>query len=234
MDFVVFLAALIVWGVVWVQLYRMYRRRAWGWGVSQLVSGTLGTVAAFFVVVLALGVGLIEARQAGETSDVSTPPAVEAVAEDTASEPVSASPPAASKTFGFDDKRYLERLKQTLKKAEHTSQIEAEPVKRGEVNDSRSIMLSPLVGISLSLDKHSGQINAITVVGTGDGTHASGFEIILLTSAALSAAVPGASVGEVMKKLPLLLEDKPVQFGNIRLSAHKMGTLGTWFYAEPV
>lgn len=240
MDFVVFLAALIVWGVVWVQLYRMYRKRARGWVVSQLVSGTLGTAAGFFVVVLALGVGLIEARQAGETSDVSTPAAVEAVMEATpvAIEPEPAPapqpPPSASKTFGFNDERYLERLEQALKTVDHTRSIEARPIKEGEVNDSRSIVLSPVVSITLGLDKHSGHIKAITVIGVGDGTDVSGLEILMQASAALSAAVPGASVSEVMKQMPSLLEEKPVRFGNIRLSTMKMEALGTWFLAEPV
>ncbi|MBD8682832.1 hypothetical protein [Pseudomonas sp. CFBP 13719] len=232
MDFVVFLAALIVWGVVWVQLYRMYRRRAWGWVVSQLVSGTLGTVAAFFVVVLALG--LINAPPAGEVEDVSMPPVVEAISEGTRSELPPASTPPASKTFGFNDERYLERLEQALKTVDHTRPVEARPVKEGEVNNSRSIVLSPVVSITLGLDKHTGNVNAVTVIGVGNGTDASGIEILIQASAALSAAVPDASVGEVMKHMPSLLGGKPVRFGNVRLSTMKMEALGTWFLAEPV
>lgn len=234
MDFVVFMAALIVWGVVWVQLYRMYRKRAWGWVMSQLVSGTLGTAAGFFVVVLALGVGLIEARQAGDTSDVSAPAAVDATPVELEPEPVPAPPPTASKTFGFNDERYLERLEQALKTVDHKRAIEARPIQEGHVNDSRSIVLSPVVSVTLGLDKHSGHINAVTVIGVGDGTDVSGLEILMQASAALSAAVPGASVSEVMKHMPSLLEDKPVRFGNIRLSTMKMEALGTWFLAEPV
>lgn len=234
MDFVVFMAALIVWGVVWIQLYRMYRKRAWGWVMSQLVSGTLGTAAGFFVVVLALGVGLIKAPPTEETEGVVTPSVVEVKAEGTPSEPLHAATSPASKTFGFNDERYLERLEQALKTVDHKRAIEARPIQEGQVNDSRSIVLSPVVSVTLGLDKHSGHIKAVTVIGVGDGTDVSGLEILMQASAALSAAVPGASVSEVMKHMPSLLNDKPVRFGNIRLSTMKMEQLGTWFLAEPV
>ncbi|MBD8613842.1 hypothetical protein IFT69_08950 [Pseudomonas putida] len=234
MDFVVFMTALIVWGVVWVQLYRMYRKRARGWVVSQLVSGTLGTAAGFFVVVLALGVGLIKAPPTEETEGVATPSVVKAMAEGTPSDPLHVSTSSASETFGFDDEQYLERLEQALKTVDHIRPIKARPIKEGEVNDSRSIVLSPVVSITLGLDKRTGNIKAITVIGVGDGTDVSGLEILLQANAALSAAVPGASVSEVMKQMPSLLEDKPVRFGNIRLSTIKMEALGTWFLAEPV
>lgn len=233
MDFVVFLVALIVWGVIWVSLYRIYRQRSWRWVSSQLMSGTMGTAAAFFVVVLALGTGLIEARQA-KGVDSTLALSAEEVAERSPSEPVPVPAQPASKTFNFDDKRYLERLEQALKTVDHTRAFETRPVKRGAVNDARSIVLSPVVAITLGLDKQSGQVNAITVVGTGDGTDASGIEILIQASAALAAVVPGASVGEVMRRIPSLFENKPIQFGNIRLTAHKTEALGTWFIAEPV
>lgn len=234
MDFVVFLAALIVWGVVWVQLYRMYRKRALGWVMSQMVSGVMGTVAAFFVVVLALAIGVIEAPPARELEGLSTPPVVETISEVTRSEPLSASTPSASKTFGFNDGQYLERLEQALKTVDHTRPVEARLVQEGKVNNSRSIVLSPVVSITLGLDKHTGEVNAVTVIGVGNGTDASGIEILIQASAALSAAVPDASVGAVMKHMPSLLGEKPVRFGNVRLSTMKMEALGTWFLAEPV
>lgn len=246
MDFVVFLVALIVWGVIWVSLYRIYRQRSWGWVSSQLMSGTMGTAAAFFVVVLALGTGLIEARQAGDTGDVPTPSVVAGVAAgaptepepepepEQEQEPETAPTPAATKTFNFNDERYLKRLEQVLKTLNHKQPFEARPIKRGVINDTRTIMLSSVVAITLGLDKHSGYVNAITVIGMGDGTVMSGAEIFIQASAALGAAIPGASAFEMAKPLSSLLEGKSVQLGNIRLSARKMDELGTWFFAEPV
>ncbi len=138
------------------------------------------------------------------------------------------------KTLGITPQEYADRINPIIKKFEKPYRVDGSSVKSGEVNDIFSANLGPYASLVASVSKANGEIQELTLIGAGDGKPTSGLEIMMMASAALASAAPGADFREVFKKLPSMMDGNPEIYGKVRLSVKKSDQVGTWFFATPI
>ncbi|MNJ42056.1 hypothetical protein D3C77_370060 [compost metagenome] len=138
------------------------------------------------------------------------------------------------KTLGVTPEEYANRINPIIANFEKPYRVDPSSVKIGEVNNIFSANLGPYASLVAVVSKQTGEIQDITLIGAGDGKPASGLEIMMMASAALAAAAPGADYREVFKQLPTMLEGKTEVFGNVKFSVKSSDQVGTWFFATPI
>ncbi len=147
----------------------------------------------------------------------------------------SAAPPAKPvKTLEVTPKQYAARLNALLKKAKLNYRVDGGSITKGEVNDVLNAPIGKHAALVAGISKKNGKVLDILVMGSGDGTPASGLEIMMVVSAALAASTEGGEFSKVFQELPNMIEGKELVEGNVKLGAKKMDQLGTWFFASPV
>lgn len=151
---------------------------------------------------------------------------------------VKKSEPAAEKvvvkTLGITPRQYAERINLIIAQMKKPYQVDGSAVESGEVNDVLTASLGPYASLVAGVSKHTGEILDITLIGAGDGKPVSGLEIMLMATAALTAAVPDADYKEVISKLPAMTKGTPEIYGNVKLSVKQTDQLGIWFFASPL
>jgi hypothetical protein len=154
-------------------------------------------------------------------------------AESTAVSQVPAPAEEERKSLGVSPNAYANRINALLKKLERPYRVDPAQIVKGDVNDVLNSKLGKYTTLVAIVSK-KGEIIDVTVIGGGDGTPASGLEIMMLASAALTAAAPGAEFKEVFTGLPELMNGKTMTYGDVKLSAKRSEELGNWFFAEPI
>jgi hypothetical protein len=161
-----------------------------------------------------------------EVAEVAAPAAV------TKTESIDASAAASEKTLGMTPKLYVLRLNLMLNEMDPTYRLEDEKITEGSVNNVLRGNLGTHAALVATVSKSTGELLSVTLIGAGDGSAASGFEIMLMASAALAAAISDGEPREILEAMPRLLEGNEQYIGGVKLSASKTDVLGTWFHAE--
>ena len=231
MDFLVAVAFIAVWILGWRWIAQKMNRNGKGWFVRHLAGGSAGFFAGVFIVALALEVGVItsDKKQVAEVvssndSKILTTPELK-------------SPPVVvekAKTLGITPREYIERLNKVFKNVGMNYRLDAKGVTEGEVNDGLNKTVGKHAALVISISKVNGEINDITLIGAGDGTQASGLDVMMIASAALASAAPGVDYKEVFAALPALIDGHERTYGGVKLSVMKLEGLGVWFFASPI
>lgn len=238
MDGFIGVLALGVLVFAWWSLAKKLQRNGRGWLLRHFVGSTVGSFAGLMVVVVALAVGIIEAKPKPETKPASvveahTPEPVVTQAEVVPpAVPVTKEKPA--KTLGLTPKQYADRLNALLKKLELKHRVDSSRVVSGEINNVLNASIGKHTALVAAISKDSGEVIDVVLMGGGDGTPASGLEIMMIASAVLTAAADDVEFQEVFQGLPSMIKGQERTYGAVKLTAKTMDQLGTWFIAAPV
>lgn len=247
MDLVVslgFFAALIL---VWRWLAARMRVSGRGWFLRHLAGSSAGIVAGIVVVFLAALVGIIEPTKNAPSNSVAQSieqkspevaknnvEARDAPVATTVETPPVVKPVIVEKNLGMPPEVYAKRINDLLQELGKPYRVNVSDITSGEVNDVLKGKLGKYAALVASVSKESGQILSVTVIGAGDGSPASGLEIMSMASIALAAATPDADYREVFKGIPKMMDGKASIYSNVKLSGKSMDQMGTWFFAEPI
>jgi hypothetical protein len=240
MDALVVLVALGALVGVWFWLARRMRNKGSGWFIRHLAGSFAGSFAFMLLVMVAVGTGLISAEPKEDLSaTVSEEPApaqaevaAEAVAESKAVIEQAAAAPV--KTLGITPDQYAARLNELFQDAKLPHRINASNVVTGEVNDVLQAAIGKHTALVATVSKSNGEVMSVTVIGSGDGSERSGLEIMMVASAALTAATDDVAFREVFQGLPAMIKGQGRTYGAVKLSVMPMNEMGTWFIAEPI
>lgn len=143
-------------------------------------------------------------------------------------------------TLGMAPDMYLQHLNQLLREANLNFYARTPaPITPGEVRNVFSILFSDQVGLNGGVDKSSGEVAIITLIGQGDGSQESGMRIIMAAAAAFAAAVPNGSLQAITPEVIELAngnqtgQERSRVFNGVRLTYKKDPALGAVFTAEP-
>lgn len=238
MDALVMMLCLAVVVGLWWWLAKRMKDGGRGWLLRHFAGSSAGMFAGLLVVALAIEVGLISPAPVEEQKGGEVAAVVQAEAQPkAASEPAAAArAPAAEevKTLGLTPEQYAARLNQVLQKADISHRIDGRNVVKGEVNDVLQASIGTHAALVASISKASGEVLSVTVIGSGDGSGRSGLEIMMVATAALTAAASGVEFREVFQGLPEMIKGQTRTYGDVKLSVMPMNEMGTWFIAEPI
>ncbi|MBU9463609.1 hypothetical protein [Burkholderia multivorans] len=114
-------------------------------------------------------------------------------------------------------------------------------IEKGESVDTFKSALNENLYVIGSVSKTTGKLRSIVFMGAGDGTVTSGANIIIVSTAALTAAVPNGTTKTVGPIVVSLMSDFDEKSGksaskilnNVKLWHTRSEQMGAWFGAEP-
>lgn len=222
MDGLIGVLCLGVGAGTWWWLAGRMKNRGSGWLTRQVA----GSFACCFMVVVAVGIavsmGLVESK--------APEPATAAVVEEQRAEPIK----NEVKTLGMTPSDYAARINSLLEKYEKPYRVDPADITIGEVQDVLKASLGPYASLIAAVSKDTGKLVDVTLVGAGNGTPASGIEVMFIACAALAAAATEADHREVFKKLPALMDGEKQTYGGVQLSVKSTEIMGHWFMAAPI
>ena len=222
MDGLVGILSLGVGAGTWWWLAGRMKKSGSGWLTRQVAGIFACCFMAVVVVTLAVAVGIIESK---EPEQAKTP---------VATAKKEAAIKRGVKTLHMSPSEYATRINAILKKYEKPYRVDPADITIGEVQDVLRANLGPYTSLVAAVSKNSGEIVDVTLVGAGNGTPASGIEIMLIASAALAAAAPESDHREVFRKLSALMNGEKKTYGEVQLSVKSTETMGNWFMAAPL
>lgn len=190
-----------------------------GWLTRNMVGSFAGCLVAIIVASIALALGVVEPKKQEQAVVV---------------EAVKPSKVVAEKTLKMTPAMYAGRINQLLEKFEKPYRVNPDAVTKGEVQDILKANLGPYASLVAAVSKDTGELVDVTLIGAGNGTPASGMEVMLIASAALAAAAPEADYRDVFKKLPKLLDGSEETYGQVKLNVKSTELMGHWFMAAPI
>lgn len=206
----------------WWWLAARMKKRGSGW-LSRQVAGSF---ACCFIAVVIAGIS------------VST-----GIVKSKAPEQVSAPSPEAQeieplkidvKSLRMTPAAYAERINPLLEQFEKPYRVNPDEVTNGEVQDVINSKLGPFASLILTVSKDTGDVVDVMLIGVGDGKPSSGLEIMMIGTAALAAAAPGADYRDIFKQLPEMMRGSTETYGQVKLSIKTPDQMGTWFMAAPL
>lgn len=245
MDALVMVVFLAVTVGGWWWLAKRMKVKGRGWFLRHLAGSSAGTFAGFLVVALALEAGVIQPPEKEDKQPVAAAPAITPAPSAPEAELIPPAEPAAegaavaeasaqTKTLGIQPETFADRVNANLRALGQSARVDASSITPGPVNDVLKAQLGAYAAVVAPIDKGNGEVVGLTIIGAGDGTPASGLEIMLMASAALAAVAPGADSRELIKQIPSMVDGKELTYGEVKLSSQRLDQLGTWFIAEPI
>ncbi|WP_155648938.1 hypothetical protein [Burkholderia stagnalis] len=173
--------------------------------------------------------------QAAEQKESS---AVETKTEQKEGSPVDAE--AAEKNLDMTPDQYAKNFNAIMANLKEPFRIKPR-VEKGESADTFKSALNDNLYVIGSISKTTGKLTSIVFMGAGDGTVKSGANIIIVSTAALTAAVPNGTtktVGPVVVSLMSDFDEKSGKsaskvFNDVKLWHTRSEQMGAWFGAEP-
>ncbi|MCO7536500.1 hypothetical protein NJH24_17125 [Pseudomonas asiatica] len=216
----------------WWWLSSRMKKSGRGWFIRTIAGSFAGCFMLFFLVGIAIEVGLIEstAPATSEMADVKKAETPE-VAEVKAQKNVQAD---NVKSLHMTPAQFSERVNPLFEKFEKPYRVDPASITEGEVQDVLSVKLGPYASLIAGVSKQTGELLDVTMIGVGDGKPASGVEIMMLATAVLAAAAPDADHRDVFKGLPEMIDGSPKTYGQVKLSVKSTDMVGTWFMAAPI
>jgi len=207
----------------WAWLGGRMKRAGHNWILRNIAGGSLGVVVGIVVVALAQAIGIVsEPVPQNDTAQAS-------MAVSQPEKPAQ----AARKSLGMTQKQYAGRLKEVLASLNQGYRITKEDIQSGPVNDSWKANVGPYVSVLASLSK-SGEVLEVVAIGSGDGTPASGVEVLMLGGAAMTAATRNVGYDEVLKGVSAMVDGQVRSYGNVKLSIQTSKEFGNFFMATPL
>lgn len=222
MDNLVGVLCLGVGAGTWWWLAGRMKKRGSGWLTRQVA----GSFACCFMAIVFAGIAVSTGVVNSNTPEQAN---ASSVAE---SKPVAAK--VEVKTLRMTPAAYADRINPLLEKFEKPYRVNPAEITRGEVQDILKTNLGPYASLVAAVSKDTGELVDVTLIGAGNGTPASGMEVMLIATAALAAAAPEADYRDVFKSLPKLLEGSEETYGQVKLTVKSTEIMGNWFMAAPI
>jgi hypothetical protein len=222
MDDLVGVLCLGVGVATWWWLAGRMKKRGSGWLTRQVAGSFACCFMAVAIAGIAVSTGIVESKK-----------------PDQASAPIAADQeviPASSevKSLQMTPAVYADRINPLLEQFEKPYRVNPAEITAGDVQNVLKANLGPFASLILTVSKDTGDIVDVMLIGVGDGSPSSGVEIMLIGTAALSAAAPEANHRDVFKKLPEMMKGSKETYGQVRLSIKSTDQMGTWFMAAPI
>ncbi|AJY11169.1 hypothetical protein K6W16_19465 [Burkholderia dolosa] len=248
-EFLLILTAVSIWGGVWRFAASQWAKRGHGKVVRNFGGAGGGFIAAsiFLMVFLPAPHQDASAKKAEPGATASASVAASAMTVATASAPAAIDSPANSEpekieaTLDFTPKEYQDRFNKVMRELDlpFRANLKIEPGK-GNL-DTAQTRLNDHLAIMASVDKKSGKLTGVLMIGEGDGSFESGANVLMIGTASMIAAVPNGTtktVGPEVLKLMREFEtgsDKPSSriLNGVRLSHTRTPGVATMFAAEP-
>ena len=246
------LAAVVITIVGWRLAFRNLRARGRHWFVGHLAGGGVGLVASLIFLILVLpdsekspspsllgaapATG-VEHRPPAPASDTA-PSIASAVNLDTVATDIQ--PEASPASLDMSPDEYRERFNRLLDTLDLPFRA-AFSVVEGSINNVARASLNDHLGLVAVVDKETGQLKSVTLLGSGDGTVESGANILIVAVATLAAATPngstktvGPEVLELMKSFDEEADEPASRIVNgVKFSHMRTEEFGAFFSAEP-
>lgn len=212
-----------------------------GLTAKSMLGGCALLIVGLFIVSALIAAALDGgADDASNASSTSPAPAV-AAAPSTSTPAAPTSEPAPAKHFDYTAAEYRKYFNAVMREIDEPARLPA-GVQRGAVNDTFKGEINRhahLVGV---VGKDHGKVLSITVIGAGDGTEASGANILLGALGAMAAAFPDVELKTVGQELNRLITDgsrspdrKATRtFNGAKLTYSQDDVVGVWITAEPI
>ncbi|KWI64101.1 hypothetical protein WT75_29840 [Burkholderia stagnalis] len=147
---------------------------------------------------------------------------------------------AAEKNLDMTPDQYAKNFNAIMANLKEPFRIKPR-VEKGESADTFKSALNDNLYVIGSISKTTGKLTSIVFMGAGDGTVKSGANIIIVSTAALTAAVPNGTtktVGPVVVSLMSDFDEKSGKsaskvFNDVKLWHTRSEQMGAWFGAEP-
>lgn len=141
------------------------------------------------------------------------------------------------RTLTVTPQQYVDRLNMVLTSAELPFRAQA-----GEINNGfMQSLLSDHLLLMARVDDSSGHLNEVTLIAQGDGTIASGLNVMLVGAAVITAAIPDAKMDDGVGKLVLDMVSEATNGdgaakrlrNGTRISVSRSDQIGFMFTASP-
>jgi hypothetical protein len=209
---------------VWAWLGGRMKRAGHNWFLRNIAGACLGFVVAILAIAVASSIGLIsDQSQQGSSAEIAK--------EESPPLQVAAEP--ARKTLGMSQQQYAQRLGELLTSLNKGYRITKADVQSGAVNDSWKANVGPYVSVLASLSK-SGEVLEVVAIGSGDGSPASGVDVLMLGAAAMTAATNNVEYREVLNGISAMIDGQVRSYGNVKLSIQTSKDFGNFFLATPL
>ena len=231
MSFLVLVGFFSAWIWVWIWVSRKLGQTGKGRFFRHSVGGFAGLFAGYLVVCLALLLGIISPvkKETGTEAVVQKVEPMPEVISETKKLDV---PPM--KTLRRTAEEYEILLNDAFRVADLKYRVNATTIEKGAVNDLLNITIGKYTVLVARISKVNGELLDVVVMGSGDGTPASGLDIMMVASAALTAASRDVGFSEVFRGMPAMIKGQERTYGDVKLSAKDMDGMGIWFFASPI
>lgn len=153
---------------------------------------------------------------------------------------VSSSDAGSSATFNLTPRQYAKRFNKFSKELNLPFRLSPKVVK-GEEQDTFKELFNKNVGMVGLVNKKTGKLSGVILIGSGDGTVDSGSKIIFSTAAAIAAANPDGKLSDVGKELVALINSSKDDTGKpslklingVRVSYSQNDQIGNMFALAP-
>lgn len=142
-------------------------------------------------------------------------------------------------SLGFNAKEFKKKFNNFSKEIQSPFVINKIEVTDGEVQDVASIILTDHIAINLAINKADNSVREIIMIGQGDGTEESGYDLLLVIGTIISItneSLDEDGRGDVLRTLGLTegLSDEKVQHveGDIRYTLSADEQVGIIFIAD--
>lgn len=142
-------------------------------------------------------------------------------------------------SLGFDAVDFKDKFNSFSKEIGSPFNIDEINVTEGEVQNVASIILTDNVGMNLTINKADNSVREVVVIGQGDGSEESGYDIMLAMGTVISVTNPSLDEegrGNVLRELGLMegLPDEQVKYveGDVRYTLSADDVIGVMFIAN--
>ena len=252
-EFFILIAAILVWGGVWRIAASRWAKRGKGKLVRNAGGAIVGSVASSILLLVLLpspspspshsGDAREQREEPSATENKPDPSGAPAVSADASSERAEGNDEQkVNSTLEFTPKEFQDRFNKNMVKIDLPYRAKLK-TKRGTGNlDGASAVLSDHLAITATIDKKTGKLTGMLMIGTGDGSLESGANVLLAGIAAIAAAVPNGTTESIGPRVIDLMSEfkaessKPASkvLNGVRFSFNQSSELGTWFSASPV
>lgn len=203
MEVVAILLIATALGVVWFSIARSLKRKSVNFILRHILGATVGCFAMVVLAVIFVATGLIDSDQssqqepvvaAAENSSAESAPTSAKVAQTTRSTPVEEKPQELAQEpeeadLGFTSSQFAANFNKAMDPFDLPFKAPANlAAKAGAVNDVFTLMLNDNIAVTGTVNKQSGMIKSLLLMGTGDGTAESGARVMLTALAMFVAA----------------------------------------------
>lgn len=259
-DFALLVGTILIWAVIWRYLAKFWRAKGHGRFVSHLGASGVGFIVSMFFLLALIpkkepAVAVAASRSTAPSPALADRPAAsDSSTNEQASQRAEITTAASTSENNGDEEndasdvgdlgvtpdQYAARFDKLVKEMDLPFRARFSKKLTGSTVDSVRADFDEHMGLIGRVSKKSGKLLEVTLIGGSDGTADTAANIVLVAAAALTAAIPEASIKSVSPKIVDMVakykegEDSQERVLNgVRLYYMRGDHIGHWFGAKP-